>query len=533
MTYKIFDDADVIVVGAGLGGSVAAVHLARGGLNVLVLEAGPEPAAAAAARPRSTLRRLMVRIGDKLGLIAPDPAYVSYATRQGGGAARPVLVRHGRGPGGSSALYAAALSRFRRVDFTTSKPGTAANPALPNAWPVSYDEFTNYYRRAEAMMGVRGHPDPTDSDDAAQLLPPPPLGPEAIAVHDALTVNGLHPFRLHVGIAYREGCAECFGYRCGAACKSDGYNRVLQEAVESGLLRLRTGTTVARIDVDERGVKLTLAGSGDVLRAPRLVLAAGTLNTPLILERSEALWRETERPPMLGRGLMFHLSEAFTVRTGADGSAVPRKWLGLRDFYDDGEANLGEIQSIGAYVRTGAIMHGLRMRAVRRLPRPLIPLVELLRPAAWGYARAVGPLAIYATITEDLPHPGNMVREENGHIVACYTPDPDLVAHTKAMRGRIREAFAPLPVRFLSEPGTPNWGHPMGTCRMGLDPATSVVDPEGRLHGHPAIRIADASTLPSSGGTGPSLTVMANALRVAAALATEFVSADERHLAAG
>jgi paromamine 6'-oxidase/6'''-hydroxyneomycin C oxidase/2'-deamino-2'-hydroxyparomamine 6'-oxidase len=68
---------------------------------------------------------------------------------------------------------------------------------------------------------------------------------------------------------------------------------------------------------------------------------------------------------------------------------------------------------------------------------------------------------------------------------------------------------------------------------MGTDPATSVVDPEGRLHGHPAIRIADASILPSSGGTGPSLTVMANALRVAAGLAAEFTSAEERHLAAG
>lgn len=529
MSIGTFDDADVIVVGAGLGGSVAAVHLAKSGLNVLVVDAGPEPGSAEGAPPQGRLRRLLSRIGHKLGLSAPDPAFVSYHTRpsDGRGAATPVLVRHGRGPGGSSALFAAALSRFRRVDFTTSKPGTAANPALPNAWPISYDEFTNYYRHAEAMMGVRGHPDPTDPDDAAQLLPPPPLGPEAVAIRDTLAANGLNPYRLHVGIDYREGCLECFGFRCGNACKSDAYNRALRQAVETGLLRLRTDAAIERIELDARGPKLRLAGSGDVLRASRIVLAAGALNTPLLLERSEDLWRETGRPAMLSRGLMFHLSEAFTVRTGADASAVPRKWLCLRDFYDEGEVSLGEVQSTGAVVRTGALMHVLRTRAAPRLGRRLLPLVELLRPAAWVVARVVGPLAIYATITEDLPYPQNMVREENRQIVACYTPDPDLVAATTAKRDQIRAAFAPLPVRFLSAPGTPNWGHPMGTCRMGTDTATSVVDPDGRLHDHPMISVADASALPSSGGTGPSLTVMAHALRVANVIASEIAGSDE------
>ena len=120
-----------------------------------------------------------------------------------------------------------------------------------------------------------------------------------------------------------------------------------------------------------------------------------------------------------------------------------------------------------------------------------------------------------------------MVREEDGRIVACYTPDPDLVARAGIIRERVRQAFAPLPVRFLSEPGTPNWGHPMGTCRMGLDPATSVVDAEGKLHGHPAISVADASAFPSSGGTGPSLTVMAHALRVAAIVASDLAETVE------
>lgn len=488
------------------------------------------------AQPAGRISRLLGRIKYKLGLAPPDPEFVSYFTRsaEGSEAATPVLVRHGRGAGGSSALYAAALSRFRRTDFVTSNPGTDSNPALPNSWPVKYDEFCNYYRHAEKLMRVRGEPDPMDPDDAGQLLPPPPLGPEGVAVSGALAANGLHPYRLHVGIDYREGCAECFGFRCKVACKSDGYNRALRGVVESGAVRLETDAPVDRLGTGPDGSVIVQLANGAVRHASRVVLAAGALNTPLILERSETLWRDGRKPAMLSRGLMFHISDAFTVRTGTDATRVPRKWLCLRDFYSDGEVNVGEIQSTGAVVKTGAIMHGLRMRIAKRFGQTVLPLVEFLRPAAWIFTRYVGPLAIYATITEDLPHPQNMIREENGRIVACYTVDPDLKAHTTAMRERIREAFAPLPVSFLSAPGTPNWGHPMGTCRMGTDPATSVVDPGGRLHGYPQISVADASAFPSSGGTGPSLTVMAHALHVADVLVGEIGStAEEEQRAVG
>jgi choline dehydrogenase-like flavoprotein len=92
------------------------------------------------------------------------------------------------------------------------------------------------------------------------------------------------------------------------------------------------------------------------------------------------------------------------------------------------------------------------------------------------------------------------------------------------MRAPIRKAFAPLRLRFLKLPGVPNWGHPMGTCRMGTDPATSVITPECRVHGHDRVFVADASAFPSSGGTGPGLTVLALALRVADQVASDAAS---------
>jgi choline dehydrogenase-like flavoprotein len=150
-------------------------------------------------------------------------------------------------------------------------------------------------------------------------------------------------------------------------------------------------------------------------------------------------------------------------------------------------------------------------------------LSEFLRPVAWSIAKAIGERAVYATISEDLPHASNRVREHEGAIVVDYMVDPLLKERAKKMRHTIRKAFAPLNLRFLKLPGVANWGHPMGTCRMGTDPATSVTNAEGRVHGHDRIFVADASAFPSSGGVGPGLTVLALALRVADQVAADSV----------
>ena len=388
-------------------------------------------------------------------------------------------------------------------------------------------------------MRVRGENDPTDPDDDETLLDPPSLSREAEAVRAIVVKNGYHPYRLHVAVDYVPGCVECFGYRCPIDCKSDGANRALKRAMATGLVRLETDFVVDRVAARDGVATVTVRDTGgreSERRARRVVLSAGALNTPLILERSADLWKDKPRPPMLAKGLMFHVSDIFalrTVRRSADAS--PRKWLAIRDLYEDGVANLGDIQSTGTSIGTGTIMQGLRDHASRVLPGRLLLLAEFLRPAAWLVARYLGPQSVYATIVEDMPFASNSVREEQGRIVVAYEIDPGLKTHATRMRSRVRAIFSPLRVRFLTGAPIPNWGHPMGTCRMGTDPATSVTGPGGRLHGHEEIYVADASAFPSSGGAGPALTVVAHAFQVADRIAAEldmrearaFVSAAE------
>lgn len=521
-------NCDAIVVGAGLSGSIVTLSLALWGFRVLLIETGGRRPDAPA--PQAWLRKIGHRFAGAGAHPDPDrwDAPILHYPHRNSRRPRETEAILGRGVGGSSTLYAAALGRMRRKDFEVSRRGapTDLEQPLPNAWPVSFNEFRVYYRRAEALLRVAGERDPLDADDDSDPRRPPELSPRDAAIRAQLTRNGLHPYRLRVGFDYRPGCAECPGRRCPIGCKADGESRALAAALATGRVTLKTDATVESVGQAPEGVSVRLrcrSGEVETHTAATLVLAAGALNTPLILARSRELWPDARPPEMLGRGLMFHISEIFAVRAPRRlGRSNVRKTLALRDFYDYGAESFGEIQSMGVDLSTGQAMHALREMGSARLFRGLKGAAEFLRPFAWAAAKIVGPAPVFATITEDLPYAHNRVWEEPGtrpgappRIAVCYERHPWFRVESKRMRAQIRRIFAPFPILFFARSAAPNMGHPMGTCRMGTDPETSVVDPSGRLWGFPNIYVADASAFPSSSGVGPSLTVAAHALRVA------------------
>lgn len=521
---------DLIVIGAGMGGSVLAARCAEAGLATAVLETG-RTVTQKKPKPSGFFKKLRRKLADGM---APDPdgerwpdailrrkrASDSYAE------VRPML---GRGPGGSARLYGAALGRARSDDFTQSwNPGDwhpGADDALPNAWPVDYGAFSASYRRAEALMRVCGSRDPLDPADDGRLAPPPAISPAHAQIAQVLETNGRHPFRMHVGIDYRPGCSECQGSSCLRDCKSHGFNRTMQPAIDAcqpvTCFEQMSVSAIRRLADDQLEVTMRNAhGAVEVMVAPRVVLAAGALNSPLILRRSAALW-DGAVPDTVGAGAMFHYSEIFAVSGMQPGTLYgPRKVLSFRDHYRDGAMPLAECQSMGLVPNAGLIGSHLYNRAIEQgLPQNIVMQLAMRLPAMIGARRFAGAELFTASI-EDMPYADNRVEPVIGtdgrdRIGVTYLPRPEMMARVERFRALMVEAFAPLKVTFVSQPGKPNFGHPMGTCRMGADRATSVVDPDCQLWDQPGIYVADASVFPSSLGINPALTVAANALRVA------------------
>lgn len=532
-------DTDCIVIGSGMAGSIIAARCGAAGMRTLVLETG-RTISQAPPKPGGTLQRVRQKLAN---LSRPDPdgeRWPSNILLRPSKDARWRALRAviARGPGGSGRIYGAALGRARRTDFEVSHDPSAwhdeAMRALPNDWPIDFGEFSEFYREAEALLQPAGTRDPLDPDDDAQLVAPPPLSPAQGRIVEALQANGRNPYRMHVGIAYKPGCSECQGTTCPRDCKAHGFNRVLQPALQDGTFVTLVENMSARSLRRESDGMLTVSardasGAETMFRSPRVVLAAGALNSPLILQRSADLWGG-EVPDLVGEGLMFHASEIFAVSGFAPGTLYgPRKVLAFRDNYREGPMPLAECQSLGMVAQPGLVVNFLDQRlAAMGLPSNAAVKLALRVPARFA-ARRYTEAEMFTAALEDLPYARNKVEsvvDADGveHIAVTYAAAPEMLARVERFRDLMREAFAPLDVSFFNSPGEPNLGHPMGTCRMGHDRANSVTRPDGQVWDQPGLFVADASVFPSSLGINPALTVAANALRMANSLTQESTS---------
>jgi len=516
---------DVVVVGTGMGGSTAGYALAQRGYRVLFLEKG----------------RYLHRGADRGdGRIGPSESEEPAARLARGRWPTPLAGDSSFGPldffaplgcgsGGSTALYGAALERLSPADFTPAKnfaDATGAN--LPDAWPISYEELEPYYDRAEALFRVRGTADPLRPGSAHNLREPPPLSPRDQDLHDELQRAGLHPYRVHVGCEFVDGCEECGGMLCPRECKNDAGRICLVPALEQFGAKLLPECEVTRIVAGESSVKelrCTWRGSPLSVSAKIVVLAAGAFMTPVLLLNSSDEARPTglaNRSGMVGRNLMLHSGDFMAIRCARGLSTVgPKKTLALNDFYFCEGQKLGTIQSVGVAIGRGSVFEFLRSLFDRErrwwmnLVRPLLPFVSIVG------ARLFANSAVICPIVEDLPYRENRVfpdaRSPSGMRFEYRYPD-ELRSRNQLLRRKLSEVFGRWRLAVLTGENNLNFGHACGTCRFGDDPLSSVLDRNNRAHDLENLYVVDASFFPSSGGTNPSLTIAANALRAADAI---------------
>lgn len=510
---------DVVVIGAGMGGGLVGRALAEAGLSVLFLERGPAP-------PRLARNAMHAPFEDPFARELMGCWPVPLRATIDGVACSPASGQ-GVGPGGTSAFYAAALERPARRDFETV--GGMVHPT--GGWPVGHDEFAPWLDRAQELLHANGTADPLAETAPPSLRPPKQLSPAHQALADCLRARGLHPYRTPLAIRNLPGCLECVGHRCPRACKMDGRSAGVEPALATGRAELWDRCVVRRLTGAGRridGVEFERDNRRVTVRARMVVLAAGAMSSPrLLLASASPSWPQGcgNGSGLVGRGLMFHLNEVFAVWLPRGLSREgPRKTFSLRDFYDDGGQRLGLVQALGVAADFGTILEALRSRCGNSLLRRVPGIRQLMRLPAGLAVRMLGGADLYGAMLEDLPSDENRVTHDPARpdeIVFSYHYPAELLARRRLLRRRIAARMGRHRLLFLNHSPGINTAHACGTLRFSDDPARGVLNRDCRAHELDNLWVADGSFMPTSTGVNPSLTIAANALRVAARIAAE------------
>ena len=514
------DHYDVIIIGSGPGGGAVAHRLAATGKRVLMLERGGY-----LPRARENWDSKTVFVDGKY------QADVTWYDKHGT-SFRPGLHYW---VGGNSKVYGSALFRLREKDFT----GVRHEDGLSPAWPVGYDVFEPYYCQAEALFHVHGQrgEDPHEPW-SSQPYPYPPVShePRIEELSRKLQGEGLHPFHLPLGILLDEKdgkptptspCIRCDafdGFPCATNAKADSQVVCVDPTLAAHPnFTLLTGAYVSKLGTDPSGrsirdVHVTRNGQEERYSADIVVAACGALSSALLLLRSandahpKGLANGSDQ---VGRNYMRHNMAVLMAVLKEPNHTVFQKTLAMSDYYfnaPDWEFPLGLIQMC-------ATSHGEQIRA-EAVPGWLSFLPEM----------PFDKLALHSIDfwlqSEDLPRPENRITYEGEKVVLSVT-DYNLEA-PRRLRHKLEQLLEPMGaykhllerrLYFSMDIPISATSHQAGTCVFGTDPKSSVLDLDCKAHELDNLYITDASFFPSIGAVNPTLTIIANALRVAETIA--------------
>ncbi|NOR69486.1 MAG: FAD-dependent oxidoreductase [Methylomarinum sp.] len=508
---------DVIIVGTGMGGATTGYALAKAGLKVLFIEKG--------LSDNKTNSKLTGEFFETYGF--KKPAKQRHLIQKQSGREYSAIKDTssllpkkftpftGAGTGGGSALYGAILERFKAEDFTPGQfySKTPESISVPEKWPVSFQEFEPYYQQAEQLYAVR-KPDSTQSSSS-----PSNISTANKKAWEQLTENNFHPYILPTATENIESCKDnCQSFLCAHQCKNDSSKCALKPAIEKYQAELIDNCEVLEIISQQGKVTELRCQHGDEilqLKADMFILASGALTTPALLLKSNNLANSSG---LVGKYLMRHYIDLFAIKLkGINVFTESQKQIGFNDFYNTEQGKFGTVQSFGLMPPIEVVIEEL----TGSLP------FGLNKPALWGmnnfapimnyfYQYYFQNKLIFASIMEDLPNRNNAINFKKGQIEFSYTLPTTEKQRIKELRKQVINAFSPLPITVLKQAdNNQRLAHACGTCRFGDDPTSAVLNRFNKTHDIDNLYITDASFFPTSGGINPSLTIAANALRVA------------------
>ncbi|MET9730354.1 GMC family oxidoreductase [Streptomyces sp. NPDC006458] len=510
---------DVVIIGTGAGGGTLAHRLAPSGKRVLVLERGDY-----LPRERDNWDSTAVFVKGKYR--APE-----FWLDKHGNEFPPEVNYY---VGGNTKFYGAALFRLRPEDFGEITHHDGISPA----WPIGYEDLKPYYTQAEHLYRVHGRhgEDPWEGSCSEQYAyPPVEHEPRIQQLSDDLEKQGLHPFHLPIGVDLTQNalggavhssvCIRCNrvdGFPCLVRGKSDAEVVCVEPALEHPNVEMVTNAKVTRLETDPTGRSVTAVvaeladGQQARFSAHIVVVACGAVNSAVLLLASAG-----DRHPdglanssgVVGRHYMRHNNLALMAVSKEPNDTQFQKTLALHDWYlgaDDWDYPLGGIQMLGK--SDAEQIHGEAPRWAGAVA-PDMPFEVLAHHAV-----------DFWLCGEDLPLPDNRVTLESDGRVRLALDENHNTAGLSRLRHKLQHMLGHLGMHehhLLSHSiylhkGMPigATAHQAGTVRFGTDPASSALDINCKAHDVDNLYVVDTSFFPSIGAVNPSLTAMANALRV-------------------
>lgn len=535
VTYKPSDEVDFVIVGSGAAGGVLAKELSSNGFRVVVLEQGPY------LTPEDFVHDEIEIFENHRLTNNPRLQPVTFRKTPQDNAKLKPSVMYGRCVGGSSVHFTANYWRFHEIDFIErSKVGEIAGANFAD-WPISYRDLEPYYTKVEWEVGVSGLAGASPFDPPRSKpypMPPLPVKGSGVVFERAAWKLGYHPFPAPMAILSQPrpgrdscvACGFCLGFGCEVGAKSSSLASLIPVAEATGHCEIRPNCYVHRVEMNKDGratgvVYFDPKGNSHLQRAKVVLLSANGAETPRLLLLSSSPQFPNglaNSSGMVGKNLMPN-SHAMALAVMDEplndykGFAVSRV---IHDFYELDHDKVGFYGGGGMDARFDATPASF---ALSNLP-PGTP--------KWGKEFKNALRQNFTRTFEVFCHGTSLPVESNGFSLDPEVKDawglpalrmtfkdhPNDLVMMKWIQDRAMEILDVAGAKTAWHGSIEEQEfvvHLLGTCRMGNDPKTSVINADHRTHDVPNLFLCDGSSFVTSGRGQPTMTIQALAFRAA------------------
>jgi len=533
--YKTSDEVDFVIIGSGAAGGILAKELSTNGFRVVVLEQGPY-----LTESDFSHNEIEILAQDKLTNHPKLQPNTFRKTPDEKAKPQRALV-YGRCVGGTSVHFTANFWRFHEIDFIErSKIGPIPGTTFTD-WPITYADLEPYYTKVEWEIGVSGLAGASPFDPPRSKpypMPPLPVKSSGVIFERAASKLGWHPFPAPMAILSQPrpgrsaciNCGFCLAFGCEVGAKSSSLATAIRMAEKTGRCEIRPNSYVHRIETDANGravgaVYFDEQRNTHLQKAKAVVVCANGAETPrlLLLSANKQFPNGLANSSgFVGKNLMLNSG---AISTGVfehplndyKGFAVSRIF---HDFYELDAQKVGFYGGGGIDARFDMTPIGFAMGG---LP-PGTP--------RWGKDFKAALSHNFTRTMEIFCHGTSLPLENNS-----FSLDPDLKDAWGLPALRLTYKDHPddlklvnwLNVRaqeLLDAAGAEKkWSFPareqqfavhlLGTCRLGNDSKTSVINADHRTHDVKNLFLCDGSSLVTSGRGQPTMTIEALAFRAA------------------